>query len=97
MIKAEAKLFRLRKQRRLLQKKWHTLGARELQNIKKLEIDKMITESMEIFKKDRQLLILKILNSPSPRPFFFIIPVGKRSINPFFGLLNSSNKNAEMP
>jgi hypothetical protein len=46
---------------------------------------------------DKQLPVLKILNSPSPRPFSFIIPVGEKSINPFFKLLNSLNRNAEVP
>jgi hypothetical protein len=63
-----------------------------------LEIDKMITEGVKILEKDRQFLILKALNFFSPRPFSFIIPVGKEGFtNPFLGLLNSPGKSAEMP
>jgi hypothetical protein len=38
------------------------------------------------------------LNFLSPRSAFFIIPIEKeRSTNPFFRLLDSLNRNAEMP
>jgi hypothetical protein len=48
-------------------------------------------------KKDGQFFTLKILNSFSSRPFFFIISVGrKRFINLFFRLLDFFGKNAEM-
>jgi hypothetical protein len=57
----------------------------------------MITEGMKILKKDRQLLALKALNFLSPRPSSFTIPTKKeRSINLFFRLLDSPNKNTEM-
>ena len=96
-METEAKLLRLRKQRRLFQKKRHTLGARELQNVEKLEIDKIMTESMEIFKKNRQLPVPKTLNSPSPRSSSFTVPVGKKkSINPFLRLLDSFDRNVKV-
>jgi hypothetical protein len=47
---------------------------------------------------NRQFLILKALNSLSPRLSFFTIPVGKEGFtNPFFKLLDSPDKNAEIP
>jgi hypothetical protein len=52
---------------------------------------------MEGTEKDKQFLILKVLNSFSPRPFFFTIPIGKKgSINSFFRLLDSSDRNAKI-
>ena len=97
-MKAEAKLLRLRKQRRLLQKKRRALGAREFQNIEKLEIDEMMTKDMEIFEGNGQLPALKALNSPSSRLSSFTVPVGKeKSTNPFLRLLDFLNKNAKVP
>jgi hypothetical protein len=73
------------------------LGARELQNIEKLEIDKMMTEGMEIFEGNRQFPVPGALNSLSPRFFSFTVPVGREgSTDPFLGLLNSPGKNAEV-
>ena len=41
---------------------------------------------------------IKILNSLSPRSTSFTIPaVRERFINPFFRLLDSPNRNVEMP
>ena len=49
-------------------------------------------------KKDGQFPALKALNFLSPRPFSFTVSVGgERFINPFLRLLNSPNKNAEVP
>jgi hypothetical protein len=49
-------------------------------------------------ESDKQLFTLKALNSLSPRPFSFIVPVGREGfINSFFRLLDFSDKNAEMP
>jgi hypothetical protein len=57
-----------------------------------------MTEDVEIFEKDEQFSALKVLNSPSSQPFFFIVPVGKeRFTNPFLGLLDSPDKNIKMP
>jgi hypothetical protein len=53
IIETEVKLLRLRKQRRLLQQKRRILSARELQNVEELEIDEIMIEGMEIFKKNR--------------------------------------------
>ena len=98
MMEAEAKLLRLRKQRRLLQKKRRALGARELQNVEELEIDEMMTEGVEIFEGDGQLPAPGALNSPSPRPSSFTVPVGgEGSTDPFLGLLDSPGRSAEVP
>jgi len=48
-------------------------------------------------KEDRQFPVLKTLNFFLSRPFSFTVPVGgEESINPFFRLLDSFSKNAEM-
>jgi hypothetical protein len=47
-------------------------------------------------ESDEQFSTLEALNSPSFRPFFFTVSVGERFINPFFRLLDSSGKSAEM-
>jgi hypothetical protein len=66
------------------------LGSREDRNILELEIDKILS--------DKQLPALEALNSLSPRPSSFTIPVGREgSTDPFFRLLDFSGKNAEMP
>jgi hypothetical protein len=75
-------------------KKFRDLGSREDRNILKLEIDKIMADS--VMKKNGQLPTLKTLNSFSPRLFSFIIPVGERFTNPFFGLLNSFDRNAKV-
>ena len=46
---------------------------------------------------DKQFPALKALNSSSPRPFFFTVPVGEGFTNPFFRLLDSSGRSAEVP
>jgi hypothetical protein len=86
---ADAALFRLRKQRRALQKRLRSIGDRELENILNLEINELLS--------NRQLPTLKALNSPSPRPSSFTALIGgERFINPFLRLLDSPNRNAEM-
>jgi hypothetical protein len=71
-------------------KKLRDLGSREDRNIFKLEIDKILS--------DRRLPALKVLNFPSPRPFFFTVPVGKEGFtNPFLRLLDFPGKNTEVP
>jgi hypothetical protein len=45
---------------------------------------------------DKQLPILKALNSPSSRSFFFTALIGRGSTNLFFKFLNSLGRNAEM-
>ena len=78
-------------------KKLRDLGNRENRNILELKINKMIIKSVKVLEKDKQLFILKALNFFSPRPSSFTVLVeGKGFINPFFRLLDSSNKNAEM-
>jgi len=45
-LEAEAKAYRLRKQRRILLKKIRELGAREERNIEKLKIDEAAAEAV---------------------------------------------------
>jgi hypothetical protein len=91
------KTNRYSKQRRLAFKRIKELGRRENQNILKLEIDKIMTENVNISERDRQLFTLKALNFFSPRSSFFIISVkGERFTNPFFRLLDSFDKSAEI-
>jgi hypothetical protein len=48
-------------------------------------------------KRNGQLPVLKILNSFSPRSFFFTIPVGgEKSTDPFFKLLDFPGKSVKM-
>jgi hypothetical protein len=76
-------------------KKLRDLGSRKDRNILKLKIDKVMADNA--VKENGQFFTLKILNFFSPRPFSFTISVGKKGfINPFFKLLDSLNKNAEM-
>jgi hypothetical protein len=70
-------------------KKLRDLSSREDRNILELEINKILS--------NKQLPVLEILNSLSFRSFSFTVPVGKGSIDPFFRLLNSPNRSAEMP
>ena len=87
---AYAKISRLRKQHRAVMKKLRDLGNRKDRNILELEIDKILS--------DRQLSVLGALNSFSPRPSSFTVPVeGEGFTDPFFRLLDSPNKNAEVP
>jgi hypothetical protein len=45
----------------------------------------------------KKIILLKALNSPSPRFSFFTVSVIKKeSNNPFFRLLDSLSKNAEI-
>jgi hypothetical protein len=83
------KISRLRKQYRAVIKKLRDLGSRENRNILELEINKILS--------DRQLSALKALNFPSPRPFSFTVPVREEFTDPFFRLLDSPGKNAEIP
>jgi hypothetical protein len=69
-------------------KKLRDLSNREDRNILELEIDKILS--------DRQFSILKALNSSSPRPSSFIIPVKEGFTNSFLRLLDSPGKSAEM-
>jgi len=92
------KVNRYSKQRRLALKRIKEFGRRENQNILKLEIDEMITENVNILERNGQLSALKALNSFLFRFFSFTILAKKKGFtNSFFGLLNSSNKNIEMP
>jgi hypothetical protein len=94
-IKAKAKITRFAKQYKLIMQKLRELDRREKQNILKLKINEIMAN--RAVKENRQLLTLKVLNSPSPRSFSFTVPViGKGSTNPFLRLLNSLNKNAEI-
>jgi hypothetical protein len=86
---AYAKTSRLRKQHRAVMKKLRDLGSREDRNILELEMDEMLS--------DGQLPAPGALNSPSPRPSSFTVPVGEGSTDPFLGLLDSPGRSAEVP
>jgi hypothetical protein len=75
------------------------LGRREDQNILELEIDEIMDESGPGEISDLPLNFLPgILNFLSPRSAPFTVPaVGKGSDNPFFRLLDFSDKNAKVP
>jgi len=48
-------------------------------------------------ESDKQFFILKTLNFLSSRPFFFIVPVGKKEFtNPFFKFLDFPGKNIKI-
>jgi hypothetical protein len=57
----------------------------------------MIIEGIKISERDKQLFTLKVLNSPSPRFFFFITLAKKGFTDPFFRLLDSPDRNVRMP
>ena len=78
---AEAKVARLRKQRRLLLKRMKELGDREAQNIFELECDEMVSGTGE------GVVSSGALNSPSPRSSSFLDPA----------LLDSQNRNPATP
>ena len=70
---AYTKITRLRKQHRTVIKKLRDLGSRENRNILKLEINKaMVNNLSEILQKE--VILSKTLNSPSPRFFSFLNP-----------------------
>jgi len=92
------KANRYNKQRRLALKRIKKFGRRENQNILELEIDEMITESVNILERNGQLSIPKALNSFSPRFSFFTVFAKREGfIDPFFRFLDSPGKSAEMP
>jgi hypothetical protein len=62
ILAAEAKAIRLRKQRRLLQKKIKSLGNREAQNILDLEADEALDEALT------DLPVLEPTQASTPRP-----------------------------
>jgi len=69
-------------------KKLRDLDSRENWNILEFEIDKILS--------DKQLSVLKVLNSFSFRLFSFIVPVGKRFTDLFFRFLDFFSRNTEM-
>jgi hypothetical protein len=83
-------------------RKLRKLNYRKKQNILKLEIDEIIANSTVKVNKfitaaTEGIILLRTLNSPSPRFSSFIDPViKKRSTNPFLRLLDSPNKNAKV-
>ena len=64
ITESKARTRRLRKQRRLLLKKIRNLGDRETQNIFKLKINKILSETL--------VKLTEILNPFSLRSFFFL-------------------------
>jgi hypothetical protein len=99
--KTQTKTIRLNKQRRAVLKRVRDLSERKNQNILKLELDKMVelkSFPVKSTKGDGQLPAPKALNSLSPRPSSFTVPIDKEGFtDPFLRLLNSPNRNAEMP
>jgi hypothetical protein len=58
-----------------MKSKLRAISDRELQNIQKIEIDKLISSIMTgkiIVKNIKKIISLKILNSPSPRSSSFL-------------------------
>jgi hypothetical protein len=78
--KTDAAFFRLRKQRRVFQKRFRFIGNRELENILNLEIDKFAADIAE------GVILLETLNSLSFRFFSFFDPA----------LLNSPDKSVKV-
>jgi hypothetical protein len=62
--KADARLLRLRQQRRLLQKKLRDISNKEMRNIANLEVDELLLEAL--------IKPAEILNPFSPRFFSFL-------------------------
>jgi hypothetical protein len=76
-------------------RKLRELDCREKQNILKLKIDKIMADST--IKRDEQFPALGALNFFSSRSFSFTVPVRRKGFtDPFFRLLDSSNKSAKM-
>jgi hypothetical protein len=72
------------------------LGDREAQNIFELEIDEIMADNA--VKGNGQLPVPKALNSLSPRPSSFTVPIGGEGFtDSFFRLLDFLSKSAEMP
>jgi hypothetical protein len=84
-------------------RKLRELNRRKKQNIFKLEIDEIMADN--VIKVDRfitvaikGIILLKALNSLSPRSSSFIDPAVKEgSINPFLKLLDFPDRSAEVP
>jgi hypothetical protein len=67
------------------------LNNRKARNILELKMDKIIVDAV------KGVILLRVLNFPSPRLSFFInLAVGKGFTNLFFRLLDSFSKNAKM-
>jgi hypothetical protein len=91
ITKYKTRARRLRKQRRLFLKKIRNLNNYKARNILKLKVNKIIIDTT------KKIILLKTLNSPSPRSFSFTdLTVKEKFTNLFFKLLNSFNKNVEM-
>jgi hypothetical protein len=72
------------------------LGSRKDRNILKLEINEIMADN--VVERNGQFFVLKVLNFPSPRPFFFTILIkGKGFTDPFFRLLDFLGRNVGMP
>jgi hypothetical protein len=68
------------------------LNNRKTRNILEFEIDKRIADTV------KKIILLEILNFLSSQfSSFTNLIVRERFINPFFKLLNSPGKNAEVP
>jgi hypothetical protein len=67
------------------------LNNRKTRNILELKINEIIADTV------KRIILLETLNSPSPRSSSFTnLAIKKRFTNPFFKLLNSLNRNAEI-
>ena len=73
------------------------LSERKNQNILKLKLDKIVELESFPVKNIGKVILSKALNSFSPRSISFITLVkGERFTNPFFRLLDFSNKSVKM-
>jgi hypothetical protein len=67
------------------------LNNRKTRNIFELKMNEIVADTV------KRIILLKALNSPSPRSFSFTnLIIKERFTDPFFRLLNSFNKSAEM-
>jgi hypothetical protein len=73
------------------------LNERENQNILKFKLDKMIELKFFPVRNIRKIVLSGALNSFSSRSVSFIFLVKRKGfINPFFKLLDFSDRNAKM-
>jgi hypothetical protein len=72
-------------------KKIRDLDNRKARNILKLKIDEIVVDAV------KRIILLRALNFPSSRSFFFInLVIGEGFTDPFFRLLDSFDKNIKV-